>query len=132
MLQDYKLGFRMLVKNPGLTIAGGLALAIAIGLGAGWYDLWTKIVSPTMPVPAGDRIVLVATQNILTNAPERRVAVRIRHRHAPIPCSVASVDGTRARIAFAEPGPVVTPGQAAVVYDGDYVLGGGWIAGELA
>lgn len=39
MLQDYKLGLRMLLKYPGLTLAGGLALAIAIGIGAGWYDL---------------------------------------------------------------------------------------------
>jgi hypothetical protein len=30
LVQDYKLGLRMLVKFPGLTIAGGLALAIAI------------------------------------------------------------------------------------------------------
>ena len=42
MLQDYKLGLRMLLKYPGLTIAGGLALAIAIGIGAGWYDLWAS------------------------------------------------------------------------------------------
>ena len=39
MLHDYKLGFRMLLKYPGLTLAGGLALAIAIGVGAGWYDV---------------------------------------------------------------------------------------------
>ena len=38
-VHDYKLGLRMLLKYPGLTIAGGLALAIAIGIGAGWYDL---------------------------------------------------------------------------------------------
>ena len=38
MLQDYKLGLRMLLKYPGLTIAGGLALAIAVATGAGWYD----------------------------------------------------------------------------------------------
>ena len=36
---DVKLGVRMLLKYPGLTIAGGLALAIAIGVGAAWYDL---------------------------------------------------------------------------------------------
>ena len=36
MLQDYKLGIRMLLKYPGLTIAGGLALAIAVAIGAGW------------------------------------------------------------------------------------------------
>ncbi len=72
-MQDYKLGFRMLLKFPGLTIAGGLALAIAIGLGAGWYDLWGKLLAPTIPLPDGDRLVLIETQNILTNEPEARV-----------------------------------------------------------
>src|SRR5687767_224686 len=74
MLQDYKLGFRMLLKYPGLTIAGGLALAIAIGFGAGWYDLTGKVLAPTIPLPDGDRLVLIQTQNTLTNTPELRVA----------------------------------------------------------
>ena len=73
MLQDYKLGLRMLLKYPGLTLAGGLALAIAIGIGAGWYDLWGRILAPTIPLPEGDRLVWIETQNILTNEPERRV-----------------------------------------------------------
>lgn len=73
MLQDYKLGFRMLLKYPGLTVAGGLALAVAIGMGAGWYDLAGKIMAPTIPLPEGDRLVLIETHNILTNEPEPRV-----------------------------------------------------------
>ncbi len=73
MLQDYKLGIRMLLKYPGLTIAGGLALAIAIGVGAGYYDLIGKAMAPTIPLPEGDRLVLIETQNTLTNAPEPRV-----------------------------------------------------------
>jgi len=73
MLHDYKLGLRMLLKYPGLTLAGGLALAIAIGIGAGWYDLTGKFMSPTIPLPDGDRLVLIETQNTLTNAPEPRV-----------------------------------------------------------
>jgi putative ABC transport system permease protein len=73
MLQDYKLGVRMLLKYPGLTIAGGLALAIAIGIGAGWYDLFGKLMWPTIPLPDGDRIVVIETQNALTNRPELRV-----------------------------------------------------------
>ena len=73
MLQDYKLGLRMLLKYPGLTLAGGLALAIAIGIGAGWYDLSGKILAPTIPLPEGDRLVVIETQNTLTNAPEPRV-----------------------------------------------------------
>ncbi len=73
MLQDYKLGVRMLLKYPGLTIAGGLALAIAIGIGAGWYDLFGKLLWPTIPLPDGDRIVIIETQNALTNQLEGRV-----------------------------------------------------------
>jgi hypothetical protein len=72
MLQDYKLGLRMLLKYPGLTIAGGLALAVAIGI-AGWYDLWGKLLWPTIPLPDGDRIVTIETHNALTNEPELRV-----------------------------------------------------------
>src|SRR5262245_44252618 len=74
MLQDYKLGLRMLLKYPGLTIAGGLALAVAIGIGAGYYDLMGKVVFPTIPLPDGDRLVAIDTQNVLTNRPELRVA----------------------------------------------------------
>ncbi len=73
MLQDYKLGFRMLLKYPGLTLAGGLALAIAIGVGAGWYEVVGKVLAPTIPLPEGDRLVLIETQNTLTNEPEPRV-----------------------------------------------------------
>jgi predicted permease len=73
MLQDYKLGLRMLLKYPGLTLAGGLALAVAIGIGAGCYDLVGKIASPTIPLPEGDRLVVIETQNISTNESEPRV-----------------------------------------------------------
>src|SRR5918994_7778903 len=74
MLQDYKLGVRMLLKYPGLTIAGGLALAIAIGIGAGWYDLVGKLLWPTIPLPDGDRIVVIETHNARTpNQLELRV-----------------------------------------------------------
>ena len=73
MLQDYKLGLRMLLKYPGLTMAGGLALAIAIAIGAGWYDFVGKVLLPTIPLPEGDRIVLIDTRNVLTNGVELRV-----------------------------------------------------------
>jgi tRNA-specific 2-thiouridylase len=60
-----------------------------------------------------------------------RVQVKIRHRHEPAwatlqaDSSVAS--GDRVRATFDEPQRAITPGQAAVFYDGDEVVGGGWI-----
>ena len=72
-MQDYKLGFRMLVKYPGLTLAGGLALAIAIGIGAGWYDLSGDLLRPTLPLPEGDRIVEVEMRDSVASEDERRL-----------------------------------------------------------
>jgi putative ABC transport system permease protein len=74
MLQDYKLGVRMLLKYPGLTLAGGLALTIAIGIGALWYDVTGKVLSPSIPLPGGDRLVTIDTQHALTLENEPRVA----------------------------------------------------------
>jgi tRNA-uridine 2-sulfurtransferase len=53
--------------------------------------------------------------------------VQIRHRHRPAAGRVRAVDNGRAEFEFDEPQPAVTPGQAAVFYDDDVVLGGGWI-----
>ncbi|MEO0321981.1 MAG: tRNA 2-thiouridine(34) synthase MnmA [Myxococcota bacterium] len=53
--------------------------------------------------------------------------VRVRHRHRPAPARVTPGDGDRFEVAFLEPQRALTPGQAAVVYRGDQVLGGGFI-----
>jgi putative ABC transport system permease protein len=73
MIQDYKLGLRMLVKYPGLTIAGGLALAIAIGIGAGWYDLSRDLLHPKLPLPDADRIVEIEMRDAAASGEERRL-----------------------------------------------------------
>lgn len=52
---------------------------------------------------------------------------KIRYRHAETDCTVYP-DGDKAKIIFDEPVRAVTPGQSAVMYDGDTVLGGGKIA----
>lgn len=57
-----------------------------------------------------------------------RAHVRIRNRHEPAEAEITSLDGTSARVTFIEPQRAITPGQAAVFYSGERVLGGGWIA----
>jgi tRNA-specific 2-thiouridylase len=52
---------------------------------------------------------------------------KIRYRHEPAPAEVEVLDQDRLRVHFTEPQFGVTPGQAVVLYDGDRVLGGGWI-----
>lgn len=56
-----------------------------------------------------------------------RVEAKIRHKHVPAPAKVAPLDEGRARIVFDEPQRAITPGQAAVFYDGEKVIGGGWV-----
>jgi tRNA-specific 2-thiouridylase len=57
-----------------------------------------------------------------------RAQVRIRHRHSAAPATLYPAGGDdRITVRFDEPQRAVTPGQAAVFYDGDLVLGGGWI-----
>jgi tRNA-specific 2-thiouridylase len=56
-----------------------------------------------------------------------RVRVKIRHRHEPAWATLSPVAEDRVRAVFDQPQRAITPGQAAVFYDGDEVVGGGWI-----
>ena len=56
-----------------------------------------------------------------------RCAVKIRYRQTEQPATVTPLEGGRARVEFDRPQRAITPGQSAVFYDGDEVLGGGEI-----
>jgi tRNA-uridine 2-sulfurtransferase len=56
----------------------------------------------------------------------RPAGVKIRNRHAAAAATLHGA-GDRVEVVFAEPQRAVTPGQGAVFYDGNMVLGGGWI-----
>jgi tRNA-specific 2-thiouridylase len=70
------------------------------------------------------RVNLISTAEL--RAP-MRVAVKIRHQHQPAPAMIESVGPGEVRVTFDAPQRAITPGQAAVFYDGDIVVGGGWI-----
>ena len=55
------------------------------------------------------------------------LTVKIRYSHPGAPATVTRLENNRAQIRLHEPQRAVTPGQAAVIYNGDIVLGGGWI-----
>lgn len=56
-----------------------------------------------------------------------RVGVKIRYHHPKAPAWIRPTPDGRVEVAFDEPQLAVAPGQAAVFYDGNTVLGGGWI-----
>jgi tRNA-specific 2-thiouridylase len=75
---------------------------------------------------------LVARQvNLLTDGlragREVRCTAKVRYNHAPQPAVAAVSGGDELTVRFDEPQSAITPGQAVVLYDGDVVLGGGWI-----
>jgi len=62
-----------------------------------------------------------------TPAEPVRAQVKIRYRHDPAQATIHALPGERALIVFDEPQRAITPGQATIFYDGDEVVGGGWI-----
>ena len=89
------------------------------------------------PRAAAERTELTIRDLRWLSPPRLRLSasVQVRHRGAPIPAEVriepasagALASGPRAVVELVEP-TVAAPGQAAVIYDGDRVLAGGWIA----
>jgi tRNA-specific 2-thiouridylase len=55
------------------------------------------------------------------------VHAKIRHRHEPAPATIEPLPNGECLVTFDDPQRAITPGQAVVFYDGDLVVGGGWI-----
>jgi tRNA-specific 2-thiouridylase len=76
---------------------------------------------------------LVAHQtNLLSSRFQRegdtlRCSAKIRYNHSPQPATATITNADEITVRFDEPQSAITPGQAVVLYDGDVVLGGGWI-----
>jgi putative ABC transport system permease protein len=70
---DLKLGFRMLVKYPGLTLVGGLAMAFGIWFGAVTFHMYGLVTGKELPLPDGDRIVKIQNWDAKVLKEEDRV-----------------------------------------------------------
>ncbi len=91
---------------------------------------------------ASNRVIVGSDEELRTSACEMRdvnwiavaepaqplhATVKIRNRHVPAAATIEPLDTGHACVKFEVPQRAVTPGQAAVFYSGDVVLGGGWI-----
>jgi tRNA-uridine 2-sulfurtransferase len=99
------------------------------------YVLRVEPASRTVVVGADDQLAssrLVARDvNWISEPPAaaRPAQVQIRYRHPGAEASLTPLADGRVQVEFEQPQRAVTPGQAAVFYDGEICLGGGWIEG---
>ena len=71
---DVKLGGRMIYRYPGLTVIGGIAMGVAIALGAGVMGVIALMSDPKIPLHEGERIVGIQVWGVVSNNAERRIA----------------------------------------------------------
>ena len=67
---DLKLGMRILMKSPGMTLASTLAIAVAVAIAASAFEFVTDVVNPQIPVSESDRLVqlrLIDARNAQTS-----------------------------------------------------------------
>lgn len=69
---DLRLGFRMLAKYPGLTVVGGLGMAVAIAIGAGFFAFLHSHLYPRIPLEEGERIIALENWDVQANNEERQ------------------------------------------------------------
>ena len=90
---DWKLGARMLLRHPALTIIGGLSLAAAIAIGVVGMEVADELLYKRLPFDEGGRVVRLETQDVAAS----RVEPRVLHDFAIWRRSLEDGDGTRRR-----------------------------------
>lgn len=135
--QHHGLAFYTLGQRKGLGIGGVKRYQNADGSGPTWYVAKKDMASNTLyVVPEHDHpwlqsSELVAEQVswVASRAPaaHRSYGVKTRYRQADAPATLIDSTSLELRLQFELPQWAITPGQSAVIYDGDVCLGGGII-----
>ena len=124
---DFTIG-----QRRGINIGGGAALyVIAIDAGTRRVTVGPKAALSRSRITVRDVNWLGGGAGLGAG---RRVTVKLRSAHGPVAARVSAAPGGGWIVDLAEPQAGVAPGQACVIYDGERLLGGGWIAagGERA
>ena len=92
---DVKLGLRLMRKSWGLTLVGGVAMALTIGLGTSIFTLWNTATTTTLPLPDGDRIVAIQSSDAATQQIHRDSSLPDFRRWRELLRSVTDVSAMR-------------------------------------
>lgn len=141
---DEKIGAGWFVDSKGLKLGQhkgfayytiGQRKGLEIALGKPAYVLKINPAKNTVMLGDADQLkathmlvedINVADMNELLTC--SNLSVRIRYRSQPIPCQAILLENQKLLVKFATEASAITPGQSAVFYDGNRVLGGGFIA----
>jgi len=134
--QHVGLSFYTLGQRKGIGLGGLKSYQNADGSSDAWYVAQKDIPNNTLYVVQGHdhpwllSSTLVAGQAswIAGAAPQAgALSAKTRYRQSDVACALAPTSLDRFTLDFADPQWAVTPGQSAVLYDGDICLGGGII-----
>jgi tRNA-uridine 2-sulfurtransferase len=122
------LSFYTLGQRKGIGVGGRQD-----GTGEPWFVAGKDVPTNTLWVVQGHDHPWLLTDRLLATSPAwvgsaprvgRRLSAKTRYRQADARCAVRAADEQRLELQFDEPQWAVTPGQSAVLYDGDVCLGG--------
>ena len=135
--EHYGLAFYTMGQRKGLGIGGVKGYQNDDGTALAWYTARKDLHNNTLyVVPGHDHPWLLESSlqaqdaNWIAGAPPshaERYTAKTRYRQTDAPCILSKGDEQRFRLTFDDPQWAITPGQSAVVYDGDVCLGGGII-----
>lgn len=143
---DTKIGAGYFVDNKGVKIGQhkgfpyytiGQRKGLGIALGHPAHVLRINAEKNTVMLGTAEDLkaeYMLVEDSMITDMQELlecpNLTVRIRYRSKPIPCQVLSLEDNRLLVHFLDEASAIAPGQSAVFYDGQRVLGGAFIASQ--